>query len=94
MWVKCSLCGEDTYISPGDQDESAAYVCAECREAGKRRAKRRRDRLFMVVTALVLILPMLYLISQGGAQATQFCWGGLLLLGVAFYFTWRGRIRA
>jgi len=94
MWVKCRICGEDTYVSPAQEGDSSAYICAACREAAKRRAKKRRERLFMIVTALVLILPMIYLISQGGAQATQFCWGGLLVLGVAFYFTWRSRTRA
>lgn len=94
MWVKCRLCGEDTYVSPAQQDESSAYICAACREAARRRAKTRRDRLFMIVTGLLLVLPMIFLISQGGAQATQFCWGGLLLLGVGFYFTWRSRARA
>jgi len=93
MWVKCRLCGEDTYVSPGQEDDSSTYICAACREAAKRRAKTRRDRLFMIVTGLVLVLPMMYLISQGGVP-TQFCWGGLLLLGVAFYFTWRSRTQA
>jgi len=94
MWVKCRVCGEDTYVSPAQQDDSSAYICPICREAAKRRTKARRDRLFMIVTALVLIGPMIYLIGQGGAQAIQFCWGGLLLLGVAFFFTWRSRTRA
>ncbi|MEA3345623.1 MAG: hypothetical protein U9Q78_05175 [Chloroflexota bacterium] len=57
----------------------------------KKQAKKRRNRVFIIVTALVLIGPMLYLVSQGGAQSIQFCWGGLLLLAIAFYFTWRGR---
>lgn len=93
MWVKCRLCGDDTYVSPGQEEDSSVYVCATCREAAKRGAKTRRDRVFMIVTALVLILPMIYLIGQGGVQQTQFCWGGLMLLAVAFYFTWRSRTR-
>lgn len=94
MWVKCRVCGENTYVSPAQQDDSSARICPACREAAKRQAKARRDRMFMIVTALVLIGPMIYLISQGGVQSIQFCWGGLLLLGVAFFFTWRGRTRA
>jgi hypothetical protein len=91
MWVKCTVCGEDTYVSPGHEDNSSAHVCPTCRQTARRRTKARRDRLFMIVTALVLIGPMIYLLTQGGAQSIQLCWGGLLLLGVAFYFTWRSR---
>ena len=91
MWVKCRICGDDTYVGPAQQDDSAAYVCAACRGAARRRAKTRRDRLVMIVTALVLIGPLIYLTSQGGIESTQFCWGGLVMVGVAFYFTWRGR---
>ena len=94
MWVKCRVCGEDTYVSPAQRDDSSASICPACREAAKRRVKAHRDRLFMIVTALVLIGPMIYLISQGGAQSIQLCWGGLLLLGVAFFFTWRSRTGA
>lgn len=93
MWVKCRVCGENTYVSPDQQDDLSAYICPACRETAKRQAKARRERLFMIVTALVLIGPMIYLISQGGASI-QFCWGGLLLLGVAFFFSWRSRTRA
>jgi Ca2+/Na+ antiporter len=91
MWVKCKVCGEDTYVDPAQRDDSSAYICPSCREAAKRRAKSRRDRIFMIVTAVVLIVPMIYLISQGQIQNLQFCWGGLILLAVAFFFTWRGR---
>jgi len=93
MWVKCRVCGEDTYVTPAQKDDLSAHICPNCREAARRRAKARRDRLFMIVTALVLIVPMAYLTIRGGIQSTQFCWGGLLLLGVAFYFTFRGRGR-
>jgi len=93
MWVKCRVCGEDTYVSPVQQDNSSAHVCPTCRSAAKRRAQARRDRTFMIITALVLIGPMIYLVSQGGVQFVQLCWGGLLLLGVAFFFTWRSRAR-
>jgi len=94
MWVKCRICGEDTYVGPAQRDDSSAYVCPACREAGRRRTKARRERIFMVVTAVVLIGPMIYLVSQGYIESTQVCWGGLLLLGMAFFFTWRGRTRA
>jgi hypothetical protein len=50
--------------------------------------------MFMIVTAVVLIGPMIYLVSQGYIESTQVCWGGLLLLGMAFFFTWRGRTGA
>ena len=94
MWVQCSVCSEDTYVSPAEQDDPSAYICPACRGAARRRAKTRRDRIFMIVTALVLIGPMIFLISQGGAQSVQVCWGGMLLLGVAFFFTWRSRANA
>lgn len=94
MWVKCRICGEDTYVGPAQSDDSSAYVCSTCREAARRRAKVRRDRIFMVIAAVVLLGPMIYLVSQGYVQSDQMCLGGLMLLGMAFFFTWRGRSRA
>lgn len=93
MWVKCRICGENTYVSPAQQDDPSAYICPACREAIKRRAQARRERTFLIVTALVLIGPMIYLFYKGGAASFQLCWGGLLLLAVAFFFTWRRRAR-
>jgi hypothetical protein len=48
----------------------------------------------MIIAAVVLLVPMIYMVSQGYIQSLQLCWGGLLLLGMAFFFTWRGRTRA
>ena len=91
MWVKCKICSEDTYVGPAQRNDLSAYVCSACREAARRRAKVRRDRIYMIVAAVVLIGPMIYLASQGIVQSDQLCWGGLLLLGMGFFFTWRGR---
>ena len=92
MWVKCKICAENTYVSPTQENDASLYICPACREKARRQAKARRDRLVMIVTALVLIGPLIYLTAQG-VQSIQFCWGGLLMLGAAFYFTRRGQTR-
>ena len=91
MWVKCNICGEDTYVGPAEGDDSSKYVCSACRGAARRRAKVRRDRIYMIVAAAVLIVPMIYLASQGIVQSDQMCLGGLLVMAMAFFFTWRGK---